>query len=82
MFQLFTHSFLKRTEKVLLDYLTENENITLSKFRRIAGISKPVAEKVLVDLITLKIIKMDFTEKDVFYRIIPDFEENKRSGGF
>ncbi len=69
-------------EKILLDYLSENENITLTMFRRIAGISRPVAEKVLVDLITLKIIKMDFTEKAVFYSIIPDFRVDKRNGGF
>jgi hypothetical protein len=59
-------------EKVLLDYLTENESITLSRFREIAGISRQVAEKVLVDLITLKIIKMDFTEKEVFYHLAPE----------
>jgi hypothetical protein len=44
-------------------------------FRRIAGISRPVAEKVLVDLITLKIIKMDFTDKAVFYSISQNLQQ-------
>jgi len=62
-------------EKILLDYLDKNKTITLSKFRRIAGISRKVAEKVLVDLITLEIIIMEVTEKDVFYRDNPSFGE-------
>lgn len=58
-------------EKILLDYLDKNKEITLSKFRKIAGISRNVAEKVLVDLITLQIIQMNITEKSVFYLIHP-----------
>ncbi len=56
-------------EKILLSYLDKNGSITISKFRKVASISKRVAEKVLVDLITLKIIEIIFTEKSVFYRL-------------
>ena len=58
-------------EKILLDYIDKEGPVTISKFRKIAGISRKVAEKVLVDLITLKIIKMEVTEKVVFYHINP-----------
>ncbi|HRW96062.1 MAG TPA: ATP-binding protein [Bacteroidales bacterium] len=58
-------------EKILLDYLDKNQEITLSKFRKIAGINRKVAEKVLADLITLQIIQMNITEKSVFYLIHP-----------
>ncbi len=62
-------------EKILLDYLDKNQEVTLSDFRNIAGISRKVAEKVLVDLITLKIIKMNITEKITHYTINPDFSD-------
>jgi len=61
-------------EKMLLEYLDQNGSITISKFQRIAGINRQVAEKVLVDLITLQIIHMDITEKSVFYLINPDMK--------
>jgi hypothetical protein len=49
----------------------------LTKFRKIAGISRKVAEKVLVDLITLKIIRMEITEKSIFYLINPDLKTSE-----
>ena len=65
-------------EKILLDYLNQFDSITVFEFRKIAGISRKVAEKVLVDLITLRIINMEISEKEVDYRINPNFkvEEN------
>lgn len=63
-------------EKILLEHLDKNGSITLSKFRKIAGISRQVAEKVLVDLVTLQIIQMDITEKSVFYLINPDLKSD------
>jgi len=63
-------------EKILLDYIDKNGTITLSKFRNIAGISRKVAEKILVDLITLKIINMEVTEKEVFYHINPKLKND------
>jgi len=60
-------------EKLLLDYLDKHDSVSISKFRKIAGISGNVAEKVLVDLITLKIIDVDISEKTVLYRANPKF---------
>lgn len=67
-------------EKILLDYLDKHETITMSKFRKIANINYKVAEKVLVDLITLKIIEMEVTEKAVFYRNNPEMLVEKKIG--
>lgn len=64
-------------EKILLDYMDKHGEITLSKFRKIAGISRNVAEKVLVDLITLQIIRMEITEKTVFYFINPELKNGE-----
>jgi predicted HTH transcriptional regulator len=64
-------------EKILLDYLDKNGEITLTKFRKIAGISRKVAEKVLVDLITLKIIRMEITEKSIYYLINPELKTSE-----
>jgi predicted HTH transcriptional regulator len=61
-------------EKILLDYINKNGTITLAEFRSIAGISRKLAEKVLVDLITLKIINMEVTEKEVFYHLSPEIK--------
>lgn len=67
-------------EKILLDYLLKNNEITLSKFRKVAGISRRVAEKVLVDLITLNILRMEITEKAVYYSANPDYREENVIG--
>lgn len=63
-------------EKILMDFLDKNPEVTLSMFKKIAGISRKVAEKVLVDLITLDIIKMKITEKAVFYKINPSLTQS------
>jgi predicted HTH transcriptional regulator len=62
-------------EKILLDYIDKEGAITLSKFRKIAAVSRMVAEKVLVDLIVLRIINMEITEKAVYYHINPDVQK-------
>jgi predicted HTH transcriptional regulator len=62
-------------EKILLDYLENHSEISLAEFRHLAGISRKVAEKVLVDLIILQIIQIEITEKSVSYKINPNFTE-------
>lgn len=56
-------------EKLLLDFLKENENITFNKYYRMAKIPRHIAEKILVNMLLLDIIEMQFTEKAVFYRL-------------
>jgi len=62
-------------EKILLDFMDKHGEVSLTRFRKIAGISRHVAEKVLADLITLKIIDMEISEKSVVYRTNARFEE-------
>lgn len=56
-------------EKILFDYLENNQRITFSKFMRVAQLSKYKAEKILINLIVLDIIKIVFTENQVFYQL-------------
>ena len=66
--------FLKFTEKekILLEYLHDNSDITLSKFCRIAGIPRAKAEMILVKFLLLKTINIRFTEKQTFYSLRPE----------
>ena len=58
-------------EKFLLQFLEGNESITLSKFIRLAGISRNKAEHILVRFILLKMIRMTFTENLTFFTLNP-----------
>lgn len=63
--------FLKFTdkEKALLEYLELNPTITLSKFSRMAMISRAKAENILVKFVLLKLIKIRFEEKQTLYSL-------------
>jgi hypothetical protein len=56
-------------EALLLHYLEENHHITLSRFSRLAGIPRFLAEKILINFILLDIISMDITEQQTYYRL-------------
>ncbi len=63
--------YLKFTnnEKVLLEYLENNQYITLSKFTKLAGISRAAAENILIKFLLLKTISIIFTEKETLYSL-------------
>jgi hypothetical protein len=65
--------YLKFTdpERLLLDHLEHNDSITVSKFIRLAGISRNKAESILVRFLLLKIISMNFTENLTFFTLNP-----------
>lgn len=65
--------YLKFTdpEKFLLEYLETNPSITLSKYIRLAGISRNKAESILVRFILLKILQINFTENLTFFTLNP-----------
>lgn len=58
-----------KDEQILLDYLSENEEITLSKYCKIAHITNKMAEEILVNLIVLNIIEQKLTETSAFYML-------------
>lgn len=62
-------------EKFLLDYLEKNEKITFSQFVKRVGIKRFKAEEILVKFISLKIIDIVFTEKQVYYQINKRFDQ-------
>jgi predicted HTH transcriptional regulator len=55
------------SERILLEYLSEHPRISLNKFSKLARISRRNAEQILITLVSLDVISMQFTEKDVFY---------------
>ncbi|MGA2822721.1 MAG: ATP-binding protein [Bacteroidales bacterium] len=65
--------FLKFTEKekILLQFLEKNPTITLSRFCRMAKISRQKAENILVKFILLKTVDIIFTDKQTFYSLRP-----------
>jgi len=59
-------------EKLLFGYLEENDRISLSKFKKIAGLNKYKAEKILVNLLVLNIIEIDFSEPQFLYKLVKE----------
>jgi len=64
-------TFIKYTnkEKALLNYLKENCVISLNKVRKITGLSRYNAETILVNLLAIDVLKIEFREKGVIYRL-------------
>ena len=56
-------------EKKLMTYLAEHQKITLSRFIKIGRIGRAEAERLLVNLMLLKVIAMEITDKGVYYRL-------------
>ena len=60
-------------ERLLTTYLSDHDNITLSKFIRLSGINRKKAENLFVNFVSLSIIRMEFTENGVFYRLAKQY---------
>jgi predicted HTH transcriptional regulator len=56
-------------ENLLLDYLRNNESITLSGFRRLANINNNRARQILVSMIMCNVVAMSITDKGSFYSL-------------
>ena len=61
-----------KAENSLKTYLSKNESITVSGFRKLAGITVSRAEAILANLIVLKILVMNASEKGTRYELNPD----------
>jgi len=61
-----------KVENHLLDYLKQNGSITISRFRKMAGITSYRAESILANLIVMKVIVMKASEKGFTYELNPD----------
>jgi predicted HTH transcriptional regulator len=58
-----------RIEEELLSYLKENEEISLRGFCKLCKIKYPMAKRILVNLITIGIIQICFSENTATYRL-------------
>lgn len=56
-------------EKALLEFLTENRKITLAQFCKIVNISRRRGTIILVNLISIGVIRAHHTEKTEFYTL-------------
>lgn len=61
-----------KAENMLMEYLQKNASITLSKFRKISGISAYRAESILANLVIFRVLVMNASEKGFTYSIGPD----------
>ncbi|MBI9054861.1 MAG: ATP-binding protein [Bacteroidales bacterium] len=59
-----------KEERLLFEYLENNESITFSKFLKLASLNKYKAEKILVNLVVLNLIKIEFTENQTIYKLV------------
>lgn len=64
----------RRAEGALLSYLENNPTITIPQYRRLAGLSVFLAEKILVDFIMLGLLKMEHSETNVKFSLRPGYQ--------
>jgi predicted HTH transcriptional regulator len=57
-------------ETAILQYLSENERITLSQYKHMINISTRRATKIIVDLISAGVIRSHTTEKTEYYTLV------------
>lgn len=53
----------------VLEYLQEYSTITVSEFRRFAGVSKHIAENILSDFVVLNVLSMKVAKDDVTFSL-------------
>ena len=69
-----------KIENSLMDYIKNFGSISLSKFRKIAGISAYKAESILANLIIFKVLVMKPSEKGFTYELrLPEETSQKIS---
>ncbi len=57
------------TEEKLLAYLRDHEEISLPQFCKLCKINTPMAKKILVNLISVGVISIHYSENSVTYRL-------------
>lgn len=64
------------TIEVLLDYIENNHKITKTEFAKLANIRSNVAEKILINLILMNILKYNLSEKTTTFSFTDNFANN------
>jgi predicted HTH transcriptional regulator len=57
-------------EKTLIDYLTDNESITVKEFKKLANISERRASRTLVTLVRAEVIRHHRIDNKEFYTLV------------
>ena len=70
---------LSEIEKTLISYLSHNQNITLSKFIRLAHISRIKAEEILTNMATLCIIDINTSNEGTLFSLNKAYAEKSDS---
>jgi len=68
-------------EKMLLDYLTTNEKISVSKYSRIAHLTYKKAEEIIINFRTLNILKDCVGDTRIDYSINENFDREEWENG-
>jgi hypothetical protein len=61
---------------MLVDFLVQNDSVSLSKFTRIAHISRLKAEEVLTNLTTLNIINIQVSNAGTSFKLNSEYLKN------
>jgi predicted HTH transcriptional regulator len=69
----FTYS---ESEKILIEYLHNNPNISFSKFFKIAHISKRKAEEILTNCVLMDIVKIENNKDGTLFFLNKVFDKN------
>ena len=72
---LGTTVYFREAERHLLSYLESHSSITLSKFRRLAGLSLVQAENILVDFMVLGLLKIEHSSASAIFSLAPGYRE-------
>jgi len=60
--------------KIIIEYLNHNQSITLTKFTRLAQITRGYAENILAELLAMKCIDGNFDQIPVTYQLNGEFD--------
>ncbi|MCL3782300.1 ATP-binding protein [Prolixibacteraceae bacterium JC049] len=61
-------------EKLLLNYLENNNTVTLSKLARLAKLPIRKAEQLIIDFVLLGVLEVDFAARGKAYKLNQDFD--------
>ena len=64
-----THIMYSSNEKMLLEYLEKHDRITLKEYCKMINISRWRPRKILVNLISIGVVRVHSTEKTEFYTL-------------
>jgi predicted HTH transcriptional regulator len=59
----------KKQEELLLQYLRSHDNISLNQFCKMGKLKYPIAKKIMVNLITIGVLKIEYLDNIAVYQL-------------